>query len=183
MLNLSRDILSKIAGGNPLAIRQLEKAFGSVEVLPTTIEEANALAGTALALAQAAMSSLALLAEALGHLESAPRAHLGTIASQNADAVEITGGTLDGVPIGSTTAAAAKFTTVAASGQITSTVATGVAPLVVASITRVPNLNAATAGTADSLANPTTYPPAATDLPTVITLANALLSAATAKGL
>lgn len=38
-------------------------------------------------------------------------------------------------------------------GQLTSTVATGTAPFVIASTTRVANLNAATAGTADQVAN------------------------------
>ena len=37
------------------------------------------------------------------------------------------------------------------SGQLTSTVATGTAPIVIASTTRVANLNVATAGTADTL--------------------------------
>ena len=45
--------------------------------------------------------------------------------------------------IGGTTPAAAAFTTVSATGQITSTVSTGTAPLVVASTTVVANLNAA----------------------------------------
>ena len=44
--------------------------------------------------------------------------------------------------IGSATPNAAAFTTVSASGQITSTVSTGTAPLVVASTTKVSNLNA-----------------------------------------
>src|SRR5271157_4635505 len=45
-------------------------------------------------------------------------------------------------PIGSTTPSTAAHTTISASGQITSTVTTGTAPLVVASTTNVANLNA-----------------------------------------
>lgn len=72
------------------------------------------------------------------------------------------------------------------SAQITSTVADGTAPLVVASTTQVPNLYVARAALADVatvLAAPNAYPAAATDLPTVIALANALRTAALAKGL
>jgi hypothetical protein len=48
--------------------------------------------------------------------------------------------------VGATTANTGAFTTVSASGVITSTVATGTAPFTVASTTQVANLNAATAG-------------------------------------
>jgi hypothetical protein len=48
--------------------------------------------------------------------------------------------------VGATTATTGAFTTVSASGAITSTVATGTAPFTVASTTQVANLNAATAG-------------------------------------
>jgi hypothetical protein len=93
--------------------------------------------------------------------------------------VKITGGTIDNTSIGQTTAAAAKFTTVEASGQITSTVATGTAPFVVASTTLVPNLHVATA---DSLGTPGSYPADATDLPSVIALANYIKSRNISKG-
>jgi hypothetical protein len=102
-----------------------------------------------------------------------------SMAYQDASNVKITGGTIDGTAIGGTTAAAAKFTTVAASGQITSTVATGTAPFVVASTTVVPNLHVATA---DSLGTAGSYPPDATDLPSVITLANYIKSRNISKG-
>lgn len=72
------------------------------------------------------------------------------------------------------------------SAQITSTAAVGTAPLVVASTTQVPNLYVARATLADAattLTSPNAYPAAATDLPTVIALANALRAAAVAKGL
>lgn len=154
-LDLDRSVLSKIAQGNNRAVLALEKMVSMVDGFPSTIEEANALAGSALAVAQSAVAALAVLADALAQLDgapalvpqiepddTAPRAHLGTIAAQNADAVEVTGGAIDNTPIGMTTAAAGKFTTLAASAQITSTVADGTAPFIVASSTRVVNLNA-----------------------------------------
>jgi hypothetical protein len=49
------------------------------------------------------------------------------------------------------TGALSSVTTLSMSGQLTNTVATGTAPLVVSSTTRVSNLNVATAGTADTL--------------------------------
>lgn len=55
--------------------------------------------------------------------------------------------------VGSTTPNTGAFTTVSASGVITSTVATGTAPFTVASTTQVANLNAATAGTATNATN------------------------------
>jgi hypothetical protein len=58
-----------------------------------------------------------------------------------ADTADINGGTVDGAVIGGSSTAAANFTTVSASGAITSTLATGTAPFVVASTTKVSNLN------------------------------------------
>lgn len=198
-LNLTRDVLAKIAQGNQRAMLALEQVFSDVgDIFPSTIEEANALAGSALAVAQAATATVSLLAEALARLDAAPvqvphidaddttpRAHLGTISAQNADTIEITGGTIDGTAIGMSTAAAAKFTTVAATDQITSTVAIGTAPLIITSTTKVANLyadRAASADTAGNLGAASSYPAAATDLPTVIALANALRAANIAKG-
>lgn len=65
-----------------------------------------------------------------------------TSASLVATTADINGGTIDGATIGGATPAASAFTTVSASGQITSTVTTGTAPLVIASTTKVANLNA-----------------------------------------
>jgi len=56
--------------------------------------------------------------------------------------VTITGGTINGTTIGATTPSTGAFTTVSATGQITSTLVTGTAPFVVASTTNVANLNA-----------------------------------------
>lgn len=55
--------------------------------------------------------------------------------------------------VGATTPTTGAFTTVSASGVITSTVSTGTAPFTVASTTQVANLNAATAGTATNATN------------------------------
>lgn len=195
-LKLDRATISQIAQGVPRSISALEQLFDNVGgALPSTIEEANALAGQALALAQVQGAYLSLLADIIDQIASmpapipaiepddtAPRVYVGTIASQNADQVEITGGTVDGTPIGGTVAAAGAFTTISATGVITSTLADGTAPLAVTSTTRVPNLNVANSGFADKLTSPNTYPANATDLPTVIALANALKAANIAKG-
>jgi hypothetical protein len=55
--------------------------------------------------------------------------------------------------VGATAPTTGAFTTISASGVITSTVATGTAPFTVASTTQVANLNAATAGTATNATN------------------------------
>lgn len=72
----------------------------------------------------------------------APRTELGTMSAQNADYVEITGGGIDNTPIGAIIPSSSAFTTISATGQITSTLATGAAPMVIASTTKVSNLNA-----------------------------------------
>ena len=81
---------------------------------------------------------------------------LGTMSTQNANSVAVTGGAINGTTVGATTASTGAFTTVSASGVITSTVTTGTAPFTVASTTQVANLNAATAGTAGSATTATT---------------------------
>jgi len=70
--------------------------------------------------------------------------------------------------------------------QFISTLAIGTPPLIVTSTTMVPNLYVARAALADNatvLTSPTAFPANATDLPTVINLANALKAAGIAKGL
>jgi len=183
-LMLDRRTLAQLLQNNQQAIFAFERVLGDVDaVLPSTIEEANALANQALAVAHAAMASLAVLAETVASLESAPavpphidaddttpRAHLGTLASQDADQVEIAGGT-------------AALSTLTLSGQMTSSVADGAPPFVVASTDRVENLHVDRSALADKLASPTVFPAVATDLPTVIALANALRAAGINKGL
>ncbi len=56
--------------------------------------------------------------------------------------VNIDGGAIDGTPIGSNSTSTGAFTSISASSQITSTLATGTAPMVIASTTAVSNLNA-----------------------------------------
>lgn len=56
--------------------------------------------------------------------------------------VNVDGGSVDGTPIGANSASTGAFTSVSATSQITSTLATGTAPMVVASTTAVSNLNA-----------------------------------------
>ena len=62
----------------------------------------------------------------------------GSVVVSKAD---INGGTVDGTAIGGSSAAAGAFTTLLATGQITSTLADGTAPMVVTSTTKVANLN------------------------------------------
>lgn len=233
---LDRQTLAKFLP-SPEAIRAFEGLLKDIGGFPSTIEEANALAGQALTVANGALTTLAIVAEALVQLEgapaplpqvdlddTAPRAHLGTMSSQNADRVEITGGTtgLDGGAVGAPSlylgsdrttglyrsdsnawaiaiagvklvdlmAQVLKVTgKIIVTDQIISTAPVGTPPLQVDSATKVANLyvdRAALADnseTANALNSPSTLPDAATDLPTVINLANALRAAAIAKGL
>jgi hypothetical protein len=63
------------------------------------------------------------------------------VASLNADLLDGLDWTAPGT-IGGVTPGAASFTTISASGVITSTVSTGTAPLIIASVTKCTNLNA-----------------------------------------
>jgi len=133
-LGLTREQLAKFLPDHQ-AIRAFEQVFEQVDTaLPEANDEANSNAGIAIAAANAALSGvveiiaqlqLALSAPApqqeRQYEDHAPAIQLGTISSQNADSLDV----------GS----------VSASGQITSTLATGTAPLVVASATKVANLN------------------------------------------
>jgi hypothetical protein len=105
---LDRQTLARLLQNNKQAIFAFEQVLSDVGfTLPSTIEEANALAGQALAVAHGALTSLAVVEDVLAQLEGAPAeqaqvdpddttpsVHLGTMCSQNADAVEITGGTI-----------------------------------------------------------------------------------------
>lgn len=75
----------------------------------------------------------------------------GSISGLVLDDVDITNSTINSSTIGAVTPSTGAFTTVSATGQITSTQATGSAPFVVASTTRVSNLNVARAGVADTV--------------------------------
>jgi len=78
---------------------------------------------------------------------TAPFSIASTTVTPNLNAALLNGATFAAPgPIGGTTPGSGAFTTVSASGQITSTVSTGTAPLVVASTTQVANLNASRLG-------------------------------------
>lgn len=214
-LGLDRQTLAKITGNDPKAIRALEQVFSDVDATPSTVEEAAALAGQALSITQTALAMIEYAQELLDQLTSAPvqqaipgeddtapAVQIGTLGAQNADGVEITGGSVDGAPVGANAASTGRFTTVE------STVAPGTPPLIVDSATQVPNLNvsalqgatwaapAAIGGTTSASGKFTTFGTngktpqgsaalgaAATDLPTVITLANNIRAALIANGI
>lgn len=207
LLGLSREQLKKFLPDHQ-SIRAFEQLLLQVgDVTPTSIEQANNNANTAIAMAGAALAALAELATAIEQVSAAPVpeityeqedysriVYVGTLGVQNDDEVEITGGTINGTSIGATTASTGAFTTLTASAtvtlspananvtisptgtgivtvspaatgtmdnmtigattpraatftsisyslQLTSTVATGTAPMVVASTTKVNNLN------------------------------------------
>lgn len=146
---ISRDQLEKFLP-NHETIRSFEQLLKKVSIdTPDSLNEANNNANTAIALATAALSQLAELVSALDQalfqpavipmtddepLEPNYSNQLGTIAYQNADDIEVTGGTISGI-------SAASFVAITYSGQLASTIATGTAPMVVASTTKVTNLN------------------------------------------
>lgn len=155
-LMLDRQTLARLLQNDHQAIVAFEKVLGDVgDALPSTLEEVSALANMASALANLAMTLVEQNSERIELLsfvpaplapemdsEYRPASVFGTLGQQNADSVEITGGSIDGTTIGATSASTGAFTTLSANGQITSTLATGTAPLVVASVTKVSNLNA-----------------------------------------
>jgi hypothetical protein len=87
-------------------------------------------------------------------------------------------------PVGASTAAAGAFTTLSATGAITSTLATGTAPLVIASTTKVANLNVDLLDGADwaSPAALGSTTPAAVSATTLSASGNVTLSGGTANG-
>lgn len=94
------------------------------------------------------------------------------------NALTVTSGTIDGTTIGATTATTGRFTTVNASGQVTSTVTTGTAPFVVASTTAVANLTSSNVTTNANLTGGVT---SVGNAATVVTNAN-LTGAVTSVG-
>ena len=103
--------------------------------------------------------------------------------TDNASAA-IAGGTINDTTIGATTASTGAFTTISATGAITSTLATGTAPLVVASTTKVANLNVDSLDGADwaSPAALGSTTPAAVSATTLSASGNVTLSGGTANG-
>lgn len=130
-LGLNRDQLSKALNGSFPVIRAFEQLQLDQAATPSTIEEAAAIANTAFALAAQAVDTLVQIVGALEQLEAAPATVaealedqyvpapvtpiLGTIAEQDAESVAITGGNVDGAAIGSAVAASGAFTSLSAS--------------------------------------------------------------------
>ena len=110
-------------------------AVGSITGLGTGV-------ATALAVAVGTAGAFVVNGGALGTPSSGTVTNLTGTASININGT-----------VGATTPNTGAFTTISASGVITSTVATGTAPFTVASTTQVANLNAATAGTATNATN------------------------------
>lgn len=112
-LMLDRQTLARLLQNDHQAIVAFEKVLGDVgDALPSTLEEVTALASMASSLANMALE---ILAKTDGQLELLrglptpvappvdenyiPAISLGTIAQQNAESVDITGGTISGVTI------------------------------------------------------------------------------------
>lgn len=247
--SIGRDVLTQFLP-NHQAIKAFERVLDDVSTsLPDLISDATNAADSAGATAANAVAVLQQIAGALDALLMAPAptpptyaddftraTYTGTLAAQDYDHVDITGGTagLDSGAVGAPSLylngekatglyrigadhwgmaiAGVKLVDysagvfgitgnitatgdVSAAGQVKSSIATGTAPLVVTSTTMVANLYVARAALADvatlantatianGLSSPTTFPPDATDLPSVITLANALKAAGNTKGL
>jgi len=117
---------------------------GNTTVTPAITSVTGLGTGVATALAVSTGSSGAFVVNggALGTPSSGTVTNLTGTASININGT-----------VGATTANTGAFTTISASGVITSTVSTGTAPFTVSSTTQVANLNAATAGTATNATN------------------------------
>ena len=96
-LNLTRDQLATFLK-NQEQIKQFENLFSTVDAIaPDVVSEINISAGTAQASANEALALISALTQALDLLALAPRSELGTIAPQNSDNVNITGGKISGL--------------------------------------------------------------------------------------
>jgi hypothetical protein len=123
-LIISRDQLEKFLP-NHETIRSFEQLLKNVSIdTPESISEANNNASTAIALATAALSTLADVITALDYVLSSPvldplpedenlipPSNAGSLAEQDADDVDITGGAIAG--------ASGAFTTISASAAVT----------------------------------------------------------------
>jgi len=118
------------AGGTVTSVAMTVPAFLSVTGSPITTSGtlAVSLSGTALPVANGGSGATTLTGYLYGNGTSAFTASttipnsaitgLGTMSTQNASSVAITGGTIDGTTIGATTATTGKFTTVTATTGI-----------------------------------------------------------------
>jgi hypothetical protein len=98
-LNLTRDQLASFLQDHE-QIKQFELLFSTVDTLGNvTIDELNIGSGNATASANDALAQLSAVSQMLELLVTAPRNELGTISSQNADDVNITGGEIKGLDV------------------------------------------------------------------------------------
>ena len=98
-LNLTRDQLASFLQDHE-QIKQFELLFSTVDTLSNvTIDELNISSGNATASANDALAQLSAVSQMLELLVTAPRNELGTISSQNADDVNITGGEIKDLDI------------------------------------------------------------------------------------
>lgn len=174
LLGLSREQLKKFLPDHQ-SIRAFEQLLLQVgDVTPTSIEQANNNANTAIAMAGAALAALAELATAIEQVSTAPvpeityeqedydrAVYVGTLGVQNDDEVEIIGGTVNGTSIGATTAASGAFTTLSASSTITLSPANANVTISPTG-TGIVTVNPATTGTMDNMTIGATTPRAAT---------------------
>lgn len=173
-LMLDRQTLARLLQNDHQAIVAFEKVLGDVGgTIPSTLEEVAALASMASSMANLALELLAKNSEQLDlvsfqpvavappHEEDyRPATAFGTIGQQNADSVEITGGSIDGTTIGATSASTGAFTTLTASAAVTLSPAN--ANVVMAPTgTGVVTINPATLGSMDRVAIGATTPAAA----------------------
>lgn len=115
---------------------------GSADIVPSLITVAGEAVDTTCNMLFATATTGDLQPKTHANMTFNAATGVVTFASSVLTSADINGGTIDGTAIGGAVTAAGAFTTVSASGQITSTVSTGTAPIVVASTTKVTNLNA-----------------------------------------
>jgi hypothetical protein len=98
-LNLTRDQLAQFLTDQQ-QIRQFELLFtvaDAAQYIPDELVEVNIVSGNAQATANDALAQISALAKDTDLTSLAPRAELGTIAPQNSDNVNITGGLISGL--------------------------------------------------------------------------------------
>lgn len=173
-LMLDRQTLARLLQNDHQAIVAFEKVLGDVgDALPSTLEEVTALANAAVASANLAIELLSKMSEQLDLISYIPAQTqsvpddvyipaiaFGTLGQQNADAVEITGGSIDGATIGATSASTGAFTTLTASGAVALSPANANVVLSPTG-TGVVTINPATLGSMDKVAIGDTTPAAA----------------------
>jgi len=112
---LSRDQIAEVFK-SPQAIKQFERLQQTTFATPTTIEEVSFAAGSAATDANQALGLVQQLQDEVDALLAQPVGSFGDLALQNSDSVDITGGAINGTPIGQNVTAAGSFATLTASG-------------------------------------------------------------------